>query len=77
MEKAAEMMGTPMGDLPELAIEFLRKTSKEVGFCGEVCLTCFAVYAQCVEHLPCEDKLYKARKEDRAWFKEQKKKGSI
>jgi len=66
-----EMMEIPMNQLPELAVDFLRKTSKEVGYCGEVCLTCFAAYAQCVENLPCEDDLYKASKEDRAWFKEQ------
>jgi len=77
MGRTAEMMGTPMGQLPKLAIDFLKKTSKEVGFCGEVCVTCFAAYAQCVEKLPCDDKLYKVSKEDRAWFKEQIKKGSV
>ena len=77
MERTAELMDTPMNQWPELAIDFLKKTSKEVGFCGEVAVTSAAVYAQCIENLPCEDKLYKASKEDRAWFKEQMKKGSI
>jgi hypothetical protein len=40
-------------------------------------LTAFAAYAQCVEKLPCKDRLYKAREEDYIWFKEFMKKDPI
>lgn len=70
VQRGVEMMNIKMGELPPLAVEFLRHLASKVGYCGEVCLTAFAVYAQCVEGLPCDDDLYEARPEDRQWFSE-------
>ena len=69
-ERGQEMMLIPMDKLPEIAIEFAKKLSNEVGFCAEVLLTSWTVYAQCVEGLPCTDPLYKASGRDKKWFEE-------
>lgn len=71
VERASEMMQIPMKELPPLALEFARKLSREVGCCGEVLMTAFAVYAQCIEGLPCDDELYRAKPEDVEWFNKQ------
>ena len=68
--RGMELALIPMKDVPPLALDFLRHLAKKVGMCGEVCITAFAVYAQCVEGLPCGDSLYTARPEDREWFAE-------
>lgn len=68
MKRAQEMMTIPMRKLPPLALEFAEYTCKQVGMCSEVLLTCWAVYAQLVEGLECDDSLYLARTEDKAWF---------
>jgi hypothetical protein len=68
VERGVQLATIPMKDVPPLAIEFLRHLAKKVGMCGEVCITAFAVYAQCVEGLPCDDDLYRARPEDIEWF---------
>lgn len=73
VSRGVELAMIPMKDLPPLAMEFLRHLAKKVGMCGEVCITAFAVYAQCVEGLPCGDSLYTARPEDREWFAERVK----
>jgi len=65
MEMACEI---PFGQLPLLAQEFAKKLCREVGMCGETFITAFAVYAQCVEGLPCDDDLYQARSVDVEWF---------
>lgn len=70
--RAQEMMQCPMGQLPWMAVEFARYTCNKVGMCGEVLLTCWAVYAQIVEKLPCGDDLYQAREEDKEWFSAKK-----
>jgi hypothetical protein len=68
VERGIQLATTPMKDVPLLAREFLWHLAKKVGMCGEVCITAFAVYAQCVEGLPCDDDLYLARPEDIEWF---------
>lgn len=68
VKRGVELATVPMKDVPPLAIEFLRHLARKVGMCGEVCITAFAVYAQCVEGLPCDDDLYRARPEDIEWF---------
>ena len=73
VDRGIEMANTPMGKLPPLSIDFLRHLAGKVGMCGEVCITAFSVYAQCVEGLPCDDDLYAARPEDRQWFAERVK----
>ncbi len=70
-ERGAEMMMTPMKDLPPLALKFAKKLCQEVGMCGEVLMTAWTVYAQCHEGLTCTDSLYMARREDRIWFAKQ------
>jgi len=69
-ERGMEMMYIPMGKLPPLALEFAKQLCKQMGMCGEVLLTAWTVYAQCVEGLPCDDDLYMAREVDRQWFAE-------
>jgi len=68
LERAQEMMTTPMGQLPIMAVLYARKLLSEVGVCGEVYLTAYAAYAQCVEGLACDDDLYKAQ--DPEFFKQ-------
>jgi len=70
-ERGMAMMTLPMNTLPPLALAFGKKLCSEVGMCGEVLLTAWTVYAQCVEGLPCTDSLYMAREQDREWFKAQ------
>ncbi len=72
VERGIQLATTPMKDVPLLAREFLWHLAKKVGMCGEVCITAFAVYAQCVEGLPCDDSLYAARPEDVEWFNARK-----
>jgi hypothetical protein len=72
-ERAAEMMHIKLKDLPPLAFEFARKLCMETGMCGEVYLTAYACYAQCVEGLECKDDLYRAPPSAIAWFRERTK----
>ncbi len=69
-ERGQEMMCISMNKIPPLAYKFAQKVVGEIGCCGKVMLTCWIVYAQCVEGLKCKDPLYKASKEDKKWFKE-------
>lgn len=66
--RGMEMMAIPMKDLPPIALDFAKYLCNKVGMCGEVLLTAWTVYAQCVEKLPCTDTLYKASPEDIKWF---------
>ena len=67
-ERGMEMMHIPMGQLPPLALEFAEMLCKQVGKCGEVLLTAWITYAQCVEGLKCTDSLYKAGLSEFEWF---------
>ncbi len=69
-ERGAQMMSVPIGQLPPIAVEFARDLCRQVGKCGEVLLTAWTIYAQCVENLPCTDDLYLARGVDETWFQE-------
>lgn len=69
-ERAIQMMSIIQKDLPPLAFAYARKLCMEVGMCGEVYITAFACYAQCVEGLECKDDLYRASPDAVAWFKE-------
>lgn len=64
VEEAVKMLRIPMKDLPELAMEFLKHLSKQVGFCGETCITAYAGYNQMVLKMECEDDLYKITQPD-------------
>lgn len=69
VDRGVELLHVKGRDLPPLAKEFLGHLVREGGSaCLEVFLTAFAVYAQCVEGLPCDDDLYQARPQDIAWF---------
>lgn len=70
MTRAMEMMQTPMKDLPKIAVEYAQVVCNEIGACGEVFLTCWAAYAQCVEGLECYDDLYIATDQAKKWFEE-------
>lgn len=68
VDEAVKMMGMPMNQLPEAAIEYLRHISIETGFCGEVCISAYAAYNQAVLGMPCEDELYKIPPVELRWF---------
>lgn len=72
LKRAYEMMEQPIGQLPWLAVEYMRQVSREVGFCGEVGLTAYCAYAQCVEGLECTEDLYQVEEQDRRWFEQKK-----
>lgn len=68
-QRGAAMMRTPLGELPSLAVEFARAQCQRLGGCGEVLLTSWIVYAQCVEGLVCHTALYRSSREDWEWFR--------
>ena len=69
VRRGMELLVTPMNQVPPLAIEFARNLARESGgMCGEVFVTAYSVYAQCVEGCECNDQLYMARPQDREWF---------
>lgn len=70
VDRGWQLMEVPVKDLPDLANQFRNHLARQVGICMEVCLTAYAVYAQCVEGLECKDDLYIARLEDRQWFRD-------
>ena len=65
LERASQMMTTPMSELPSLARNFLAYSKPQ---CGEMMVTAFAIYAQIVEGCDCDDWLYQAKDSDRRWF---------
>lgn len=67
-DRGMEMMLIPMGKLPPLALDFAKHLCAQMGMCGEVLLTAWTVYAQCVDGLSCDNDLYQARPCDRDWF---------
>jgi hypothetical protein len=68
VKRGMEMLYIPQNKLPPLAYEYARTLCNKLGMCGEVYLTAFAVYAQCVEGLECDDEGYKASDEAVDWF---------
>lgn len=68
IERAVAMAALPMNQLPPLALGFLKHLSSQIGMCGEVCITAYAVYAQIVEKLECNDSLYCPDEDARKWF---------
>ena len=71
MERTQKLMAMKGSEVPELAFKFTQHLCSKVGACGEVIATAYAIYAQCVEGLPCNDSLYMATPEHHAWFREQ------
>ena len=69
VDRAIGLMAVPLRDLPPLATAFRQHLAMKVGMCMETCITAYAVYAQCVEGLACDDPLYLARSEDHEWFR--------
>lgn len=72
IDRASELMMVPFNDLPPLALQFAQRLIKRYGTCGEVYLTAYAIYAQEIENLPCDDDLCRTNNEYSQWFKEQK-----
>jgi hypothetical protein len=66
--RAMAMMQIPMVELPKLARDYVRHLSSKLGLCGEVYLTAYAHYAQCVDGLPCVDIAYFAGPDAQDWF---------
>ena len=71
-ERGMELLHTEMGNVPNIALEYVRYLSNKVGMCMEVMLTAFTIYAQCVENLPCSSSLYLVSEEDNLWFEDKK-----
>lgn len=70
MKIAGEMMHTKMNETPTEAREYLRFLSQKYGFCGEVCVTAFAHYAQAMLGAECNDVAYMIDDEGKKWFKD-------
>lgn len=70
LKRAWEMMMMPQNQLPPLSLKYYKHLEQKNGCCGEVFLTAFAIYAQCVENLLCNDSLYMASEIDRQWFRD-------
>lgn len=68
-DRVSELMATKIKDVPPLATKFARHLGEKMGLCGEVYVTAYAIYAQCVEGLPCDDPDYVASPLDIAWFR--------
>lgn len=68
VKRGMEMLFIPQNKLPPLAYEYARHLCNKLGMCGEVYLTAFAAYAQCVEGLGCDDDGYEASDEAVEWF---------
>jgi hypothetical protein len=68
VDRAVELMSVPAKDLPPIALAFRNQLCSELGMCMEVCLTAFAVYANLVEGLECDDAAYAPRGVDVEWF---------
>ena len=58
LDWAIEMMGGPVKNVPNLAMEYVKLLSSMYGFCGEVMITALAGYAQKIKGMPCKDQLY-------------------
>lgn len=58
VDRAMELMTIPVSKLPPLALEFAKHLCGQIGMCGEVLITAYAAYAQCVESCPCDDSVY-------------------
>jgi len=69
VERATKMMTIPMGQLPDLAIEYAKFLCNKSGMCGEVIITAYAHYAQDIEGLPCDDPAYAIDPDGKEWFK--------
>jgi hypothetical protein len=70
VDEASKMMSIPMSQLPDIAKEYLKQLSSEVGFCGETCITAYAHYFQAIFNYPCNDSLYIIPTSAKKWFKE-------
>lgn len=71
VQRASELYQMRWADIPEPARAYVRYLQRETGAGSEVFLSAFAIFAQCVEGLRCSEAAYKARPEDREWFRQQ------
>lgn len=58
VDRAMEMMTIPTGKLPIEAVELAYYIAKELGGCGEIFITAYAIYAQVVEGYTTDDTPY-------------------
>jgi hypothetical protein len=66
----SEMMGTKMNELPPKAVDFVKKLSSKVGFCGETCVTAFYDYCQLELGMTTDDDLYVVDEQRKLWYGE-------
>ena len=67
IERASELMGMKMKDIPTPALNYARFLSEKFGFCGEVLVAAYAHFAECYEGAEKSDG-YLANDEARAFF---------
>ncbi len=77
LDRGLELALTPIRDLPPLAWQYARHLCSKIGGCGEVFITAYAHYAQCVEGLPCADAAYRASVLDQEWFDDRLKPDAV
>ena len=66
----SEMMTTPMNQLPPKAMEYLKKLSSKVGFCGDTCVTAYYDYCQLELGMTTDDDLYIIDEQRKLWYNE-------
>jgi hypothetical protein len=69
-EMVSEMMETSWNDLPPKAVEYVKKLSSKIGFCGETCVTAFFDYCQLELGMTTDDDLYEVDELRQLWYKE-------
>jgi len=68
-EVVSEMMKTKMNELPPKAVEYVRKLSSKIGFCGETCVTAYFDYCQLELGMITDDDQYVIDEERKLWYK--------
>jgi hypothetical protein len=60
-DRGTEMLKIPMNELPPLAVSYAKFLCRKYGMCGEIMLTAWCHYAECVEGCkPSNDVAYQA-----------------
>ena len=65
---AGEMMTTKMNELPPKAVEYVKKLSNKIGFCGETCVTAYFDYCQLELGMVTDDEQYVIDDQRKLWY---------
>lgn len=63
-----EMMTTKMNELPPKAVEYVKKLSNKIGFCGETCVTAYFDYCQLELGMVTDDEQYVIDDQRKLWY---------